>query len=269
MKKLMKFKGIKKDKIFHIKLSLFLYIYLLLLILHIITSKCYYLSKLNCFSEINITIIGNGTQTILNNANKKDVNKKSYQFNSKPSEILVNGIKVDILDFKVYNLTDEENNITIRWDYPLTFCGGMFYNLTNITKIDVSNFDTSHVTSTMTMFTRCSLLTTLDISNFNLSSVTSMEAMFFGCYSLTSLNFGNLDTSSVTSFYGMFNGCSSLKTLDLSSFTTSSAKTMNGMFYECRSLESLNIQKFDTSCHRYVSYVWKLYIIKIFKFKSF
>ena len=47
----------------------------------------------------------------------------------------------------------------------------MFYNLENITKID--------------------------LSNFNASLVNDMEYMFFGCNSLISLNLNNFNTSLV------------------------------------------------------------------------
>ena len=200
--------------------------------------ECRYLSKLNKFSEIKLTIKGNGNQTILSNNKRKTINKETYQFTSKPSEILVNGNKVNYSDYKVYNLTEEENIITIRWNYQLTSCAGMFNYLDNITKIEFFNLDTSKVTTLVCMFCFCSSLTSVDISNFNTSLVTSMETMFIKCSSLEYLNFGNLDTSSVTTFYGMFNGCILLKSIDLSSFNTSLVNTMNGMFFQCESLES-------------------------------
>ena len=227
------------------KIYLLLYFYIIIFLIHSI--ECRYLSKLNKFSEIKLTIKGNGNQTILSNNKRKTINKETYQFTSKPSEIFVNGNKVDYSDYKVYNLTEEENIITIRWNYQLTSCAGMFNYLDNITKIEFFNFDTSKVTNLVCMFCFCSSLTSVDISNFNTSLVTSMETMFIKCSSLEYLNFGNLDTSSVTTLYGMFNGCILLKSIDLSSFNTSLVNTMNGMFFQCESLESLNIQNFDIS----------------------
>ena len=43
----------------------------------------------------------------------------------------------------VYNLEKEENNITVVFDNLLTECNVMFFNLSNITKIDFSKFDSS------------------------------------------------------------------------------------------------------------------------------
>ena len=47
------------------------------------------------------------------------------------------------------------------------------------------------------MFSGCSLLYSLDLSNFDTSSVTTMESMFYGCSLLYSLDLSNFDTSSL------------------------------------------------------------------------
>ena len=65
------------------------------------------------------------------------------------------------------------------------------------------------------MFRGCSDLTSLDLSNFDTSQVTNMSYMFRGCSGLTSLNISNFDTSQVTIMDGMFNGCTSLKTITI------------------------------------------------------
>ena len=117
-----------------------IYIYLLIILLSIyLSNEKILLSKLNKFSEINLTIKGNGTQKILYNSNQ-NVNSKTYRFNSVPSEILVNDKKINKLDFKVSSLINEENIITIRWNYSFSFCGLMFLGLQNITRIRFIKF---------------------------------------------------------------------------------------------------------------------------------
>ena len=49
------------------------------------------------------------------------------------------------------------------------------------------------------MFDYCTALKILNLSNFNTSKVTSMEFMFHYCNSLISLDLSNFDTSKVTS----------------------------------------------------------------------
>ena len=78
-------------------------------------------------SEIILTIKGNDTQQILNNKNSEIYEYGNevvnyYIFNDTPSEILVNGNKIDIIDFYVHDLILEENFITIRFNKSLTNC---------------------------------------------------------------------------------------------------------------------------------------------------
>jgi len=53
-------------------------------------------------------------------------------------------------------------------------------------------------------FFECSELTSIDLSNFDTKNVKSMESMFYGCKSLKSIDLSNFDTSSVTSMEGIF-----------------------------------------------------------------
>ena len=233
-----------------------IYIYLLLFLFSIyLSNEKILLSKLNKFSEINLTIIGNGTQKILYSS-KKTIDSKSYRFNSIPSEILVNNEKINKPGFKVSNLIDEENNITIRWNYSFSFCGLMFFHLENIKRIDLSNFDSSQCTDMMLMFNNCNLLTSVNLGNFNTSLVTNMMDLFFNCPSLISLNLSTFDTSQVTNMYGMFYNCKLIQSLDLSNFNTSLVEDMNSLFYNCFSLASLDIRNFDTSLVTDIAYMF-------------
>ena len=74
----------------------------------------------------------------------------------------------------VNNLITQINNFTIEWNQQINDCSYMFYNLSNITYIDLSYFDTSQVNNIDDMFHGCSNLISLNLFNFNTSSVTSM-----------------------------------------------------------------------------------------------
>ena len=113
--------------------------------------------------------------------------------------------------------------------------------------LDLSNLDTSQVTSMSVMFRGCMGLTSLDVSNWNTSQVTNMTGMFYGCNGLASLDVSHFDTSQVTGMSDMFNDCTSLTSLDLSKFDTSEVTDMGHMFEECGSLTSLDLSNFDTS----------------------
>ncbi|WP_188002700.1 BspA family leucine-rich repeat surface protein, partial [Listeria monocytogenes] len=123
----------------------------------------------------------------------------------------------------------------------------LFNGTSSLTSLDLSNFDTSQVTSMDGMFYNASSLTSLDLSNFDTSQVTAMAYMFYCASSLTSLDLSNFDTSQVTVTDSMFNGASSLTSLDLSNFDTSQVRYMVGMFCDVSSLTSLDLSNFDTS----------------------
>ena len=123
----------------------------------------------------------------------------------------------------------------------------MFSCCSSLTALNLSNFNTTKVISMSEMFTECFSLTELDLSGFDTSNVENMEGMFYSCESLTALNLSNFNTSKVTNMYDMFDYCESLTELDLSSFDTSSVKYMQYMFYGCKSLTELDLSNFDTS----------------------
>ena len=122
-----------------------------------------------------------------------------------------------------------------------------FNDCYHLTGVDLTNLDTSAVTSMASMFYNCSSLKSLDVSSFNTSAVTNMDSMFCGCWNLESLDLSLFDTKAVTSMASMFGGCSSLKSLDVSSLDTSAVTSMASMFYYCTSLKSLDVSSLDTS----------------------
>ena len=132
----------------------------------------------------------------------------------------------------------------------------MFYKCSSLTTLNISNFNTNNVTDMSRMFSGCSSLSSLDLSKFNTSNVTKMSDMFYSCNSLSSLDLSNWDTSNVTSMTYMFNNCSKLTTLDLSSFNTSNVSNMYDMFYNCSKLTSLDLSKFNTSNVTKMSYMF-------------
>ena len=133
--------------------------------------------------------------------------------------------------------------------YANTNCTKMFWGCDKLTTLDLSNFNTSNVTTMRAMFSICSVLTTLDLSNFNTSKVTDMSYMFNNCTAaLTALDLSNFNTSKVTNMSSMFSDCSALTTLDISNFDTSNLIDMSSMFNGCSALRaSIDITNFDTS----------------------
>ena len=123
----------------------------------------------------------------------------------------------------------------------------MFLDMFYLTTLNLSSFDTSNVTNMSYMFYGMSNLTTLDLSSFNTSKVIDMSGMFFYIYNLTTLDLSNFDTSNVTNMEAMFNHMPELTSLDLSNFDTSKVTDMSAMFFNTSNLTTLNLSNFDTS----------------------
>ena len=168
---------------------------------------------------------------------------------------------------------DSNNEAVITFSGSVNDCEKMFYGLTNIIEIDLSNFDMSSVATMQMMFSlcrnlkkiifgntyttsltnlyqtfgHCFSLLSLDLSHFVTSSVTTMCELFTNCHSLTSLNVSTFKTENVENMYDMFGYCFNVTSLDVSNFETSKVKDMQGMFYSCYKLKHLDITNFDVS----------------------
>ena len=162
-----------------------------------------------------------------------------------PNYVYINGESKTVKNN--YKLTEENNFIELVWDNPISTCGYMFDCCLSVTEIDLSNFDTSHITDMHYMFNGCKSLSSLNLSKFVISHVTDMNSMFSSCSSLASLDLSNFDTSQVKDMNSLFYGCSLLTSLDLSNFDISQVTDMSNMFYDCSSLDSLDLFNFNTS----------------------
>ena len=115
---------------------------------------------------------------------------------------------------------------------------------------DVSDWDTSHVTSMAGTFNGCKDI--CDLSKWDTSKVTSMVNMFYECSTFNG-NISNWDVSKVKRFDSMFYGCSSFNQ-DISNWDISSAKNLSKMFYKCRKFNQ-PIQKWNITKNMDISYL--------------
>ncbi|EKZ4336103.1 BspA family leucine-rich repeat surface protein, partial [Listeria monocytogenes] len=136
-------------------------------------------------------------------------------------------------------------NITnIVFEDKLTLLGtSRLFASTGITNLDVSNIDTSRLTSLDSMF-QFNGAASLDVSTWNTSNVTDMVDMFAACQA-TSINVSNIDTSKVTNMNGMFNGVRATS-LDVSNFDTSNVTNMPRIF-SGSTMASLDVSTWNTS----------------------
>ena len=193
----------------------------------------------NYFSEIHLVIQGTG-----------EVMQKfiSDSFSFMPSEVIVNGERATACENTYQcNLGITKNNMTLKFDDQINSLKELFDNVRKIIEIDLSHFDSSHVTTMEKMFNKCIDLEKINFKNINTSSVESMNRLFRECSSLTSIDVSNFDTTKVISMSNMFAECWSLEALDLSNFDNPNLKDTSFMFEDCYRLQYLNLSSFDTS----------------------
>ena len=125
--------------------------------------------KLDLSNEIIIKINGAGIQHILNSG---------YIF--KPTETLLNGALINLIEENKILISEKgENIITMKWNNKLIDCSFMFNNLTNITEVDLTKFDSSDVKTMYNMFDGCTNLKKIIINNtFDTSKVEDMSFIF-------------------------------------------------------------------------------------------
>ena len=79
----------------------------------------------------------------------------------------------------------------------------MFY-LSNLSSIDVSNFNTEKLNYIQYMFASCQFLTSLNLSNFNTKEVIVFDGLFKGNKNLVNIDIRNFYTTKMTSYENVF-----------------------------------------------------------------
>ena len=180
--------------------SLFIFYYLtIILILSLLSIKCNERRMYLNYSYITLKVNKTGNLSILSD---------SFKGNN-PVEVIINNNTMNVQ--RKYDFNNTDNEIILVWDSDLNTTYQMFYACYDISEIDLSNLDTSHVTNMAYMFYHCHTLTSVNFSNINSSCVTNMALMFAYCSKLTILDLSNIDTSNVINMEGMFSRCVNIK----------------------------------------------------------
>jgi len=142
-----------------------------------------------------------------------------------------------------------EYNFEINVNANVTSMEGFFEKCSNITSLDLSNFDSSNINNMSFMFNECIKLKEIKgINKLNTKKVTDINSMFQGCVELEFLDLSNFDTSNIIDMSFMFNQCNKLKEIKgIKNFNTNKVTNMGSMFQECKQLEYLDLSNFDTS----------------------
>ena len=147
-------------------------------------------------------------------------NSLTFKYDTNISQLAENEvlctIKSDNQDQGWYNYCTSINKVVFEPSFasarPAT-CYNWFYECSNLTSIEgLEYLNTSEVKSMNKMFYRCTQITTLNLSNFETSQVTDMSDMFGACNALTTIYVSDKFTiDNVTSDTDMFRFCDKLK----------------------------------------------------------
>ena len=111
------------------------------------------------FSAIKLKIIGIGSKKIFQQS------KSFFNVINYPIEIFINSVKQNVVNYSYY-FNQTENLIELRWNNNINNTRYMFFECHDIIEMDLSNFDSSHVTDMSYMFRECESLTLLNLTNF-------------------------------------------------------------------------------------------------------
>ena len=201
------------------------------------------------FSNITLKISGKGNKNILTSDN--NFNSSYY-----PNIVYINGEQQDTIKNNYYfNQTD--NIAVLIWNNSINYCKCMFSGCSDITEIDVSNFDSSEVINMASMFRGCPKLSFINFSNFNTSKVSEMGSMFRESKELSSLDLSSFDTSNVISMGAMFHQCIKLTSLNLSSFNMEKVTNMDSMFSGCTNLKYINFKNFNENINLHANTIFE------------
>ena len=221
----------RKNKL---KLEIFLLIYFIFLLLLKTSAKDLkrHLSILNDV-DLEINMVVRKSKTILLS--------ESYE-GELPYKIIINE-KEENFESKYYDLEEEKNNITLKFNTQISSFASMFKNLENILEINISNFDMSQITNMENMFYNCINLEYINLSNNNFSHVNEIKDIFYNCMNLKSLNLSNSDFSNIENTIALFYKYSNLISIDLYNSDFSNVQLAMLMFYDCNKLEFINLTK--------------------------
>ena len=169
-----------------------------------------------------------------------DVAARNVEANNSKYEILM---WYDLASKTIYYFTEGEKIILEQ------YCNQMFSGMTNLKELDLSNFDTSEVTSFYQMFMGASSLKKLDLSGFKTSKIKVMVEMFKDMVSLEEVDLSNFDMSKVEQIGEMFDGDVKLRTIYATSDLIPGGKNFDwlGVFRGCVNLVGGNGSKMAES----------------------
>lgn len=124
-------------------------------------------------------------------------------------------------------------------DEAIDYDGGIFAN-TLFTSIDISNIDTSEITSFNSLFENNSFLKEINLTGIKTSKLETMNNTFLKCYNLRHIKgFNTLDTTNLKEANDTFRLAISLVDLDVTGWKPENLEIMSSTFDTCLNLREI------------------------------
>ena len=144
--------------------------------------------------------------------------------------------KLKKIDFTGFD-TSKSNSSTEFWN--------MFGSCSNLTSVDVSNWDMSNVTDFQELFRGSSVRNIIGINKWNVSKVDKFGRMFAGC-NLDTLDISNWNFASVSNFAGIFDQSPKINKLIMKNCQLNNFTSLDKAFYNISgSLKEIDLSGVD------------------------
>ena len=180
-------------------------LFIFIIIFPAILSKQIKLKSLIFSYEITAKIQGTGEKTILNG----DIEP--------PNQIIINNGDPQI-GSKTVKLDTSPTTIKMIWNSAPTSCSKMFFCLSDLIEVDLSNLECSNLENLNSTFEGCDSLEYANLTLKNGSNIQSMDNLFSGCTNLIDIDLSNFQPQFNISLQYMFKNCIKLNFADLSNF---------------------------------------------------
>ena len=141
--------------------------------------------------------------------------------------------KVKLITIKINNNCIDENGYWPGELIDTSECGDLrkcFSGMKTLKQLNVSNWNTSNITTLRDTFNGCTNLEYLDVSNWDVSKVTDMYGIFDNC-GVKSLDVSNWDVSNVSniSYFGARNTLTFIGGRTIDEVLVGNIKCLNGL----------------------------------------
>ena len=175
---------------------------------------------------------------------KKDYEPYKNEESIKQCKITIND---EVIPFLYQYEFKKPGKYTIKYIFPniISQTSYLFYNCTEMEKVDLTKFNTKNLTCMYSMFCGCMNLEDVIFFNNKLEKVTNMDNLFMSCKSLENFNLTNLTIERPISMNSLFTDCAALENVDLSNLKAK-VTSMAKIFFGCYKLKNVNLSNLNT-----------------------